>query len=229
MTKPELIVASDTTAETTINTTTEAAADTPLSIAKPQGFNLDKFKTKHADAIANVETMLTALPIHSIAQAKDFVRLHPDEDNYWSSELAFVNVPIKGSKRDTLHLIEEDLAMRFLPSAKILRFRLALATKPYDIFFLCQIPTRNLENTFNASNIAACEQAKTLWTQASSRKEEGVEAYKVDVARSPDAFPAPHWPAQSLSELIVNTFTGRIIDREDHPGLLRLVGARQTS
>ena len=70
------------------------------------------------------------LPHHNIAQAKDFVRLHPNEDTYWSPELCFVNVPIKGQKRDTLHLIDEDLAMRYLPSGRILRFRLVLATKP---------------------------------------------------------------------------------------------------
>jgi hypothetical protein len=42
---------------------------------------------------------------------------------------------VKGQKRDTLHLIEEDLALRYLPSGKILRFRLALASKPFDVFF----------------------------------------------------------------------------------------------
>jgi hypothetical protein len=216
MTEPKLTIAPDT------------AADAPLSIAKPEGFDLDKFKSKRAAAAANVETLQTALPVHKLADAKDFVRLHPDE-NAWSSELCFVSVPIKGSKRDTLHLIVEDLALRFLPSAKILRFRLVLATKPYDVFFLCQVPTQNLENTLNASNVVACEQAKTLWTLATSRKEEGVEAYKVDVAQHPDAFPEPRWPPQSLSELISTTFAGRIIDREDHPGLLRLIGARQSS
>jgi hypothetical protein len=115
MNKPELTIASET--------------DAPQSIAKPDGFDLDKFKSKRAAAIANVETLQTALPHHNIAAAKDFVRLHPNEDVYWSSELCFVNVPIKGSKRDTLHLIMEDLALRYLPSAKILRFRLALACK----------------------------------------------------------------------------------------------------
>jgi hypothetical protein len=107
------------------------------TITKPDAFDLNKFKSKHADAAAGVETLLTALPHHSISQAKDFVRLHHDEDAYWSPELCFVNVPIKGMKRDTLHLIDEDLAMQFLPSAKVLRFRLALAAKPFDIFFLC--------------------------------------------------------------------------------------------
>jgi len=34
---------------------------------------------------------------------------------------------------------------------------------------------------------------------------------------------------QSLAELIEKTFAGRMIDNENHPGLLRLVGARQSS
>jgi hypothetical protein len=55
---------------------TEATA---ISIAKPGAFDLNKFKSKRAAAVANVETLLTALPHHSISQAKDFVRLHPDE------------------------------------------------------------------------------------------------------------------------------------------------------
>jgi hypothetical protein len=100
-----------------------------VSIAKPSTFSLEKFKSKRAATIANVETLQTGLPHHNIAHAKDFVRLHPNEEAYWSPELCFVNVPIKGQKRDTLHLINEDLAMRYLPSGRILHFRLALATK----------------------------------------------------------------------------------------------------
>ena len=208
--------------------TPKTTTDAPQSIAKPEGFSLDKFKSRRAVTMANVETLQTALPIDSIAQAKDFVRLHPDEDKYWSDELCFVNVPIKGQKRDTLHLIDEELAMRFLPSAKILRFRLALASKPYDVFFLCRVPTRNLDNGFNSTNLAGCEQAKRFWTQATSRKEESVESYKVDKAKDQDAFPEPKWPTQSLDELIGSTFDGRMITSEDHPALLRLIGARQT-
>lgn len=204
---------------------TETAA-TPIT--KPSAFNLDKFKSKRAAALANVETLLTALPIHKISEAKDFVRLHPDEVNYWSHELCFVNVPIKGQKRDTLHLIDEDLAMRYLPPARIIRQRLALATKPFDVFFLCIVPTRNTDNSWNETALQACEQAKVRWVQATSRKEEGVESYKVDFSRHADAFPEPKWATQSLSELIEVTFPGRMIEGEDHLGLLRLIGARQS-
>jgi hypothetical protein len=198
-----------------------------VSIVKPSTFSLEKFKSKRAATVANVETLQTGLPHHNIAHAKDFVRLHPNEEAYWTPELCFVNVPIKGQKRDTLHLINEDLAMRYLPSGRIQHFRLALATKPFDVFFLCQIPTRNEDNNWNASNLLGCEKAKTAWVQATSRKEEGVEAYKIDVARDADAFPEPKWPEQSLADLIDKTFAGRMVDREDHPALLRLIVARR--
>jgi hypothetical protein len=203
-------------------------ADTPaIAIPKPSKFDLNKFKSKRADAIANVDTLQTGLPVSSMSQAKDFVRLHPNED-YWSPELCFVMVPIKGAKRDSLHLIEEDLAMEFLPSGKVLRFRLALASKPHDVFFLCRIPTRNLDNSWNRDNVAASEQAKTLWTQATSRGEESVDGYLIERARDPDAFPEPEWPEQPLSDLIDRAFAGRTIVSEDHPGLLRLLGAKQS-
>ena len=196
------------------------------TIAKPGEFNLDKFRSQTAPNIAGVETLLTALPHHSISQAKDFVRLHADEQKYWSPELCFVTVPIKGQKRDTLHLINEKLAMQYLPSARILRFRLALATKPYDVFFLCHVPTRNQDNSWNSSNLQACERAKTAWVEVTSRKDEGVENYKIGRARDADAFPEPKWPGQSLNELIGVTFHGRLIETDDHPGLLRLIGAK---
>ena len=204
----------------------DGKSDAPVAVAKPSGFDLNKFKSKRADAIANVDTLQTGLPFNSMSQAKDFVRLHPDED-YWSPELCFVMVPIKGAKRDSLHLIEEDLAMQFLPSGKVLRFRMALASKPHDVFFLCRIPTRNLDNSWNRDNIAGCEQAKTLWTQATSRGEEGVDSYLLQAARDPDVFPEPNWPEQSLSDLIDRAFAGRTIVSEDHPALLRLIGGKQ--
>jgi hypothetical protein len=61
-----------------------------------------------------------------------------------------------------------------------------------------------------------------------SRKEEGVESYKITFSQHKDAFPDPKWPKQSLDELIVRTFAdGRMIDTPNHPGLLRLIGAKQ--
>jgi hypothetical protein len=91
---------------------------------------------------------------------------------------------------------------------------------------ICQVPTQNPDNPWNVSNLQACHEAKTAWVQVTSRKAEGAESYKIDFARDVDAFPAPKWPMQSLDELIVIAFNGRMIDREDHPALLRLIGAK---
>jgi len=203
-----------------------ASVETP--IVKPAAFSSDRFRSQTPDTIAGVETLLTALPHHSISDAKDWVRLHPDVTNYWSLELCFVHVPIKGARRESLHLIVERLALKFLASARIMRFRLALATKPNDAFFLCHVPSRNTDNSWNETNLQACEQARTLWTEATSRREEGIDSYQVKSSHDRDAFPEPKWPTQSLDELIFASFANRTIETEDHPGLLRLIGAKQS-
>jgi hypothetical protein len=207
--------------EPKLHTVTEAG-DPP--IAKPEEkFWLSKFKSSRAATIANVTTLQSALPIHTLAQAKDFCRLHPTE---WTDELCFVAVPIKGAPRDTKHLILEDIAVKFLPSARIIRHRLALGTKPLDKFFLCEVPSQNLDNSWVASNLQACETAQTLWTSATSRKDEGVDGYLIKTADDADAFPPPTWPTQSIDELIAITFHGRMIETPNHPGLLRLMGRK---
>src|SRR6516162_9385830 len=131
------------------------APDEKITIAKPTKFNLDKFKSKSSPA-ASVGALPDALPHHKIADAKDYVRLHPDEANYWSAELCFISVPVKGGrKQETLHLIDEELAKRHRLLDKVQRFRLALATKPHDVFFLCHIPTQNTDNLWNVSALQA--------------------------------------------------------------------------
>ena len=198
---------------------------TPLKVAKPTGF-MEKFRSKRPPTIAGVETLLSPLPTLRLGDVKDFFRLHPDEDNYWTPELCFVSVPVKGVKKEVLHLIDEELAVKYLPDGQIIRRRLALASKPHDVFFLCSIPTRNLDNSWNASALEACERAKTSWVKVSSRKAEGVEEYKIDLARDAEAFPPPGWPNRTLDEVVEVTFRAANIDHDKHPGLLRLIGAK---
>jgi hypothetical protein len=141
--------------------------------------------------------------------------------------LCFVSVPIKGAKRDIPHLIDGDLAVQYLPANKIKRHRLALACKPHDVFFLCIVPSKNLDNAFNADAIKACHLAQTRWVQATSRRPEGVDGYKIDFAQDQDAFVDTAWPTRSKDELLEVTFKEANIDYDRHPGLLRLIGAKQ--
>jgi len=201
----------------------EAAAP----ILKPPEFSLDEFKSDERP-VAAVETLLAALPHHPLPKAEDFVRLHPNEKTYWSSTLCFINVPIKGQARDTLHLISNRLA-RSLPPKRIQRFRIALATKPYDVFFLCHVPVpnnANVDNTWIQSNLQACEQARASWVMAVSQKAAGLDHYEISFAKDANAYPEPSWPTQSLNELISATFKGRMILKEEDPAFARLVGAK---
>ena len=139
-------------------------------VKKPKTSFLDKYKSKNMATAADVEPALAALAIKKIADVGDFVWVHPDEESYWTIELCFVDVPVKGEKRTILHLIDDDIAVANLPSKKIRRMRLALAAKPDGSFFFCIVPTRNLDNSFNKSALDAIEKCRTGWWMTSSRK-----------------------------------------------------------
>ena len=94
-------------------------AATELKIVKPS-FS-EKFKSKNAPTLSGVETLLMPLPILKIGDVGDLTRSHPSEDDYWTAEMCFVSVPIKGTKRDMLHVIDDDLAVQYLPAKKIKR------------------------------------------------------------------------------------------------------------
>ena len=205
-------------------TTTENVV--PLKIVKPQQSIFEKFKSKKPPTIGGVGEQLTALPLMKISEAGDFVRISPDERHH-SPELCFTSVPIVGEKRDMLHIIDEELAVKWLPAKRILRFRLMLASKPYNVFFLAIVPTTNLDNSWNSSMLAAVERAKQFWVSTSSRKAEGAESYKVDYAIDQEAFPEPKWPGSSLETLVEIAFHGRMIEDDNHAALCRLTGRKQ--
>ena len=142
--------------------------------------------------------------------------------------MCFVSVPIVGNnKKSLLHVIDDDLAVQYLPRKKIKRHRLALACKPNNVFFCCIVPSRNLDNTYNANAITACYKAQTHWIQASSLQSTGKEGYEIKFAQDQDAFVETKWPSPSMDELLEVTFKETNIDHDRHPGLLRLIGAKQ--
>jgi hypothetical protein len=205
----------------------ETKPDATVSILKPSGFSLDKFRSQRPTSVGRVATLLGALPHHALSEARDYVRVHPDENAYWTPELCFVKVPIIGAKKDMAHLIEESLARTFLPAGRVERHGLALAAKPFNVFFLAHVPTVNLDNSWNESNLVASKLAKERWVVVTSQREAGIDRYKADFALEDDAFEAPKWPEDTLDALVEASFKGRMIDTEDHPALLRLTGRKQ--
>jgi hypothetical protein len=202
-------------------------SSTAPQIAKPDkpGF-LSRFKSRRPPTISGVTSPPNPLKVMRIADALDFVRLHPDEEFGWTEPLCFVRVPVKGEKQPILHLIDEDLAMSRLPSKQIIRHRLALAAKPHDVLFLCIVPSENLENGFNRTALLYCHEAQTLWVKVSSRKAEGHEEYGREIADDPEAFPPTNWGTHSVEEWCEITFRSASIFEPNHPGWLRLIGAK---
>jgi len=60
-----------------------------------------------------------------------------------------------------------------------------------------------------------------------SRRPEGIDGYKIQFAQDQDAFVATEWPTRTKDELLDVTFKEANIDHDRHPGLLRLIGAKQ--
>ena len=143
----------------------------PLKIVKPSF--LEPFKSKRAPTIAGVETLLTGVAGHEdrrcqrfrpSASARRRLLVRPN--------CASCSVPIHGDKRDQLHLIDEDIAMMHLSAKKVKRFRLALATKPYDAVFFCMVPTTNVDNSVERHGAEGDRQGATrTGSRSSSRKE----------------------------------------------------------
>ena len=161
---------------------TEApASDTPSAIAKPSGeFDLSKFKSKQAATVANVETLPSALPVHNMAAAKDFVRLHPNEAEYWSDELCFVRRADQGPEAqhaapDQRRLGAAVSRSRRDHSASVSRSQ----PSPMTCSFSAKCRRKIWTTAGTITNLEGCEKAKTLWTKATSRKSEGVESYKI--------------------------------------------------
>ena len=198
-------------------------------ILKPSGFSLDGFRSKRSASIGGVATLLASLPIMPSREAKDLSASTPTRPHTGRTSCASCNVPTKGVRGGSLlHLILEDLACAYLPEGKIIRHRLALASKPDDVFFLAEIPTTNLDNSWNVSNLEGCELGKTRWVQLTSQKNAGQERYKIDYSRDEDAFPEPTWLTAAVGRAYRCGVLARPHHRhEDHPGLLRLIGAKQ--
>jgi hypothetical protein len=205
----------------------EAPKGTP--IARPDATpDMSQFLSKRGSRAKEVETIQSGLPLLKIADAADLVRLHPDEDTYWSDPdfpYCFINIQNKGQKTETTYLIVEDL----VPPTKlgrVKRQRLALASKPHDTFFLCIVPFDSLDNAWNMTALRACQMAKTQWVEAASGRSQGKEEYLITPAISDNPFDEPQWPTASLDELVFAAFgPDRMIDSKEHPGYRRLVGA----
>jgi hypothetical protein len=198
-------------------------------IPKPQAFDLDEFKSTHSDGMPGVEIKPAALDIQKVGEVGDYFRVSPDEDKHWSDPLCFVTVPVEGVRQGTLHLITQRLADQFLKHKQVKRMRLVLATKPETgSFFLVECPCINMDNQYNRTAADGLVMCKTQWMMASTLRDDqtGNGRYHFEPSFHQDFVDKPVWLDQTINELVLITFEGRIIRDADHHALLRLRGMR---
>ena len=198
-------------------------------IPKPEAFDLEEFKSTHSDGMPGVDIKPAALDILNVGEVGDYFRASSNEDKHWSDPLCFVPVPVEGVRSGTLHLITQRLADQFLKAKQIERLRLVLATKPETgSFFLVKCPCINMDNQYNRTAADGLVKCKTQWMMASTLKDNktGNGRYHFEPAIHQDFVDEPVWLAQTINELVLITFEGRIIRTADDPALLRLRGMR---
>jgi hypothetical protein len=126
-------------------------------------------------------------------------------------------------------LITQRLADQFLKHKQIKRMRLVPATMPETgSFFLVECPCINMENQYNRTAADGLVKCKTKWMMASTLRDSktGNGRYHFEPATHQDFVDQPVWLAQTINELVLITFEGRIIRTENDPALLRLRGMR---
>ena len=158
----------------------------PPKIVKPAAGFMEKFRSKRPPSIAGVETLLTALPILRIADANDSSGCIRRKRTTGRRELCFVSVPIKGEKRDMLHLIDEEIAVQYLPVEEDQAAATGAGVEAPRRFLLLHRavakPGQLVER--NGARRPA-RKPRRMWVQATSRKAEGVEGYKIELRARP--------------------------------------------
>ena len=140
-----------------------------------------------------------------------------------------MNVPIKGQKHNTLHLIDEDLALQFLEAGEIKRFRLALASQARTMcssFAKSQRKTSIIVGTFPIWRRA--RKPRRFGRKPPAEKAKAWRATKLRLPETLESFQPPNL-ADAIAWRTYRARLRRPHDRDgDHPALLRKIGAKQS-
>ena len=145
-----------------------------------------------------------------------FSRVHP-EDEY---KIRVAIVTDKGAGGES-YIVVPHLTSLFgrLVTPKVLRLAVDNAAIPRLIAEpILELNKRS--NSWNESYFRAIQMAEEVWVRVEANMEAG--QYECIVSRE-DLGP-PQWPKQTMGDLVMDCFKGRIISEEDHPLILQLQG-----
>jgi hypothetical protein len=186
-----------------------------MTISKSIFTNLDALRlSPESLSLAGTTEVLTHVPIRKPARP-EFVRINPDP----AMTLATAIYDDK-EERETFLVMP---AMQIELVGELKPVLLCQAINRQNVVFIWPVPLPDVtgkRNSWSESARDAAELAKTHWVRMAADMSLG--AYRV--YRAEGALSEPVWPDRTLSELLEIAFTGRVIDRVDHPVIQRLRG-----
>ena len=123
---------------------------------------VDKFKSKRAATSYGVDNLVDGCLIRRLENSQGLLPPPPGRGRVLVGRIVLRHGSGERLERNSLHLIAEDLAVEYLPSGKVLRFRLALGSKPYDVFFLAHVPSQNLRQHVELYGVAGLRASEDL-------------------------------------------------------------------
>ena len=163
-----------------------------------------------------VKKLLTTVPVRK-PNRQDFVRVHPDHD-YRLSPAAIIEL------RDDreIYLVTPTIAPSLTQELVVTTIFTAINRQGVVFLWPVRLPGPNgKQNAWHSSAELAAETAMRRWVRVTSNMSLG--AYEVFEAAA--NIPEPVWPELSFLELIKIAFQNRLVDRPDHPLVLKLSGA----
>ena len=147
-----------------------------------------------------------------------FSRVHPGEDFKWPALI--VTLKESGGNGESFIAIPA-LRSRLgsLASPKVLRLAVDNAGTP-RLVGVPIIDPNGRPNSWNDSLVRAVQIAESQWVRIESNN--AATQYEVIVAK--EDLGAPQWPNQSMQELVLACFDGKIIQSVDHPVIRDLEG-----
>lgn len=97
---------------------------------------------------------------------------------------------------------------------------LFLAVNSQGVVFWWPVNTDNLENSWCSSALEAVQEARKGWIRIEANRGAGAYDYYIPAG----VIPEPVWPDEDPNTLLERAFTGRIIDRQDHPIIQHILG-----
>ena len=185
--------------------------DGPTDPFDPTALRLDQSFT---DGPA-VKKLLTTVAVRKPTR-QEFVRVHPDAE-YRLTPAATIEV--KDDRE--VYLVTPAMAQALPGEVAVVTLLTAINRQGVLYLWPVKLPSPDgRQNEWHRSAAEAAERAMKKWVRVTANMSLG--AYEIFEATGD--LPEPEWPEFSFQELLKIGFRDRVVDRDDHPLVLRLKG-----